>query len=554
MENSNFFVNSNLSSVHRKDSSWFSQGINMIDCDNEFCEVAMADHLDSKESMVGSIKNFFRQMFTDSSVTDVSLCIFMQTSFVESETTGWIYQTFVDNVAKFGEEHFRNVSPREMWHIPIYPQLYHKLKQYHLDWAQLAMDTCKEAGVRPWIYFRMNDLHFNHYERSFLRDPFWYQAKENGWLMGTSEYDPCMGFSGRAECAYNYAHKEVREWMLRYIEEMVLRYDAFGFELDFERNINCFNYLHDTGYQEYMNDFIRKVHKIIKKGEDKHGHDIKLMVRLAHTIEDNYTYGFDVATWVKEGLVDALVPSCEEVINSEMDIAAWRKIVGNDVALLVGFDDHVIRLSHQEANSRYRARKNQVKGFYANYISKGADGCYFNNYYRDMGALAKGLNKESVMEGLRTLLVTHQDNAPIGRQAYHPLPLAIHGKGNVGTDFPLNIGLIRTEEYVYLTVGYSSSDEEEAVALLPDEVNTEVTLAGQSPVAVEQREIQEQDVAGCYYQFKDRRALFRKSHILLRYQFKNISTDGEITVHFTNNDQTCLVVYLDLTVTPEELD
>ena len=519
-------------SIEYSDPYWYKDGVTMIDCDCDWPMYFMYDSEMTKEKIISAADRYFDMMFDNSSITDMSFCIFEQISYVDSQSMDWIYR-------KVSQKQLENDIPDEYSYLAEkYVKMYSAYTQYDLDWAQVCIDHCKERGVRPWIYLRMNDMHSINDPKSISHDSFYYEAKENGWLMGDKGYGSAPGSSQDLKDVYDFAHEEVREWMLNYIEEMFMRYDCFGYELDFMRNIYCFDYLNSTGYQEYMNDFIRKVNAIVEKAEEKHGHDIKLLIRLAHTVEDNYTFGFDVKTWVHENLVDAIVPSCEEVINSGLNIPEWRKTVGDNIALLAGLDDHLVAGSLDGADKLMTPEMKHLKGYYASFVSQGANGCYFNNHYKN--DITKHLNKTSVTEGLRTFMVTFQDTAPIGSQKYDPLPLNVGKTGFKGTDFNIDMGVIRKGEYVYLNVGYYGKE-------LKD-IKTKLTLNGNRPVAVEEVTVMPDDVTGHYYHGLDIEAK------TLRYCFENFSTDKEVKIHFTDNRSDCKVIYMDLTVSGEKID
>ena len=74
-------------------------------------------------------------------------------------------------------------------------------------------------------------------------------ALDNGWMLG-EDY-------GYFWSCYNYRFKQVRNIFLSYIEEQLSMYDVFGLELDFMREIQCFQYLTDNMDEctEIMNGF-----------------------------------------------------------------------------------------------------------------------------------------------------------------------------------------------------------------------------------------------------------------------------------------------------------
>ena len=539
------------------DPAWYGSGVNMVDCDSDWSWRFMTGDCSSKEGLLRGAERYFdNNAGPGTEITDMSFCVFCQTSWVDSAVMDWAYRTLTARVEKEG-------TIKDFERADDYPKLYRALGEYGVDWAAVCLGECKKRGIRPWIYFRMNDLHWKERPDSVFHDSFFFKARENGWLIGNKAYGWPAGTSGNIRNSYNFAVREVRERMLSYIEEMALRYgnDAFGFELDFMRNIYCFDYLNEKpGYQEYMTDFMRRAKAILKKAEEKHGHPLKLLARIAHTPEDNYLYGYDAAEWVKEGIVDVIVPSCEEVCNSQIDVAGWRKAIG-DTPLFIGFDDHVTRWIGYNARNVYAAREKHLRGFAASYYDRGADGMYYENQYASTGNV-RFIGKTTCSSGLRTFMVTEQDITPMNKPGYQPrnvvgdgwlltngetgqpLPLAVGGKGDSGTDFELDIGPIRPEEHAYLTVGYDREGD----------FGEEATLGGRKPDGAERLSVPDTDTArdatGYYYR-KD--WTLTCAPAVIRYRFDGLRADGALTVHFADPGKELNIVYMDLTVSPEEL-
>ncbi|MBE6732291.1 MAG: hypothetical protein E7564_11445 [Ruminococcaceae bacterium] len=571
---------SKFNNIKFNDPNWFKEGINFIDCDAGWpfrylpvgesqieittCSEDLQKRYQAaktrKDKLILQAESYFEKITEDSTVTDMAFCVFMQSSIVDSSYSNWLIRDTAGRVERGEEETGKlAVISKNRGGLPyrkhLYPDFYKDLTENGLDWANIAIEKCAEKGVRPWIYFRMNDLHYVDLDGCPFHDSFFYKAKENGWLIGNDAYGRPDGTSGNIKYLYNFACPEVREWMLNYIEEIILRYDAFGFGLDFMRNIYCFDYLNDTGYQEYMNDFIRKIRGAITKAEEKFGHSIKLYIRIAHTPSDNYVYGFDVETWAKEGLVDVIIASCEEVCNSNVDVDEWRKAIGKNTAFLIGCDDHVIRWLAPGAEKIYHTYEEHVKGLTASYLSRGADGMYFNNYYTITGSttsenisgiyqptvpLARHANREKASVGLRTLVISAQDIAPKNCKVNDPLPTTVSGKDGCGAEFSLNIGKIRAEEYIYLTVGYSNTEN----------FNVNVTIDGMVPNNAEEIPVNENVITGHYY---EGRAL-KRADKLVRYRFENYIKDGAMSVHFESENVNSNIVYLEISVNPDKID
>ena len=394
------------------DSKWFSDVL-LINRDPNWYSHAGWDYSNAK-SAEESIRAFFSK-FTTHSITDMLLCVFENTSMIPSDAVMWR-----------GLKGFQ----AEENGVPVsYPEnecLYRLFWEFHLDPVQIFLDIMREGGVRPWLTLRMNDVHFGADSASFLRDDFFYTAQKNGWMIGSS-----YGYYGYA---LDYGKEPVRNRMLRYIREILEKYDMFGLELDFMREIFCFDYLHNENRHAIMNDFIKQVHDMIVEAQEKWGHVIRLMVRMPRCIEDAYSFGFDALFWAKNGWVDAIVPTPRwEVSDDAIPVSAWKKAVGEDVAIFPGVETLHLKFS--------RTTDEMAKAYSAAWNAQGADGLYFNNhdYATPLHQMVYDLHRETVLKGVRRYIVTYQDIAAKGNPKYKPLPLCV----NDNASMQLSIGPVR---------------------------------------------------------------------------------------------------------------
>lgn len=385
------------------------------------------------------------------------------------------------------------------------------------DIYALMLDEVKANGIRPWISLRMNDVHYSSAKTAYLRSIFYYEAENNGFMIG-SDY-------GYFASAFDYSNSEVRDMLLAYIEEVLLRYDVFGLELDFMREIFCFDYINNPDCAEIMNDFMRQVADIVKKAEEKFGHSIKLMVRTSRSIENALTFGFDVKTWAEEGLIDVIFPSPRwEVTDSDIPVEDWKTLVGEDIAVFAGLESRNLNGSITTVE--------QVKGYGASFFSRGADGLYYQNYQyfnnRDVGV--RMLTRETMSSGKQSFTVTYQDIVPEGSTGYKPYPFTIEE----GVELPLNIGKIRADETVYLTISFNGEEGFPSV-----EINGIPSSSVETPGAV----------TGIINDAGDSVSLsdFNTS---CKYYFTGIETDGELIIKFSNS--TGISDYIDLTVEPAD--
>ena len=346
--------------------------------------------------------------FTGYGITDLALCVYEQSSVVPCGSLLWRGDKYLMKEEKGIPVDYSGLEG-----------IYRYYREYDIDPVEVYLSVMKDHGIRPWIAFRMNDAHENSAPVVYLRDQeFFDKAAENGWMIG-EEY-------GYYAHNYNFAAEPVRKRMLDYIAEIAGRYDAFGFELDFMREIYCFDFRHDHACCETMTGFIRDVRKILNDIGAKRGHDIKLSVRLARSAKEAKGYGFDAAGWAKERLVDVIVPTARwECTDSGIPVKEWREVLGDEVALIPGVETRFLKSTaiFPEISKAYAAA----------WYAEGADGFYLNNH--DYTAVERNIrsydiHRKTALEGLRRYVVTYQDITSLG-ELWHPLPMAIPGSISV---------------------------------------------------------------------------------------------------------------------------
>ena len=302
--------------------------------------------------------NEYVMNYADSGVTDLLFNIFCQSSDTPSKV-----MTFRGDLYGQTEQHGNPVDYTSYYGLNAF------YNERHIDIFAKWIAKCREVNIRPWITLRMNDCHDPDEPASLLRGELFYTAEENGWTIGEAYgyYRHCL----------NYAVPEVRQIMLDYTREQLLRYDVYGLELDFMREIYCFDYKNaDAGeIAGIMNQYMRDTAAIVKEAEEKWGHDIQLSVRMMRDLDQCYAYGFDPLTWCEEGLVDAVCVTPRFTSNdSAMPIADWKaRCKGAEI--WAGVETLV------NTNAKgCCASADVARGYGAQYLTAGADGLYLFNY------------------------------------------------------------------------------------------------------------------------------------------------------------------------------
>ena len=405
----------------------------------------------------------FVDAYAGTQITDILFDVFCQYSAVDSAIWSSCRDKYLQK-----EENGLAVD---------YTDRYKGICAFHangIDPYSVWFARCRERELYPWLSVRMNDCHCPDEEACFLRSDFFYEARAKGWTVG-EKY-------GYYRWCFDYAVPEVRRRMLGYIAELLDRYDVDGLELDFQRELFCFNYVNCPGRLEIMNGFMREVRGLVRGAERRLGHPVRLSVRIQRDIAQNRIYGFDAETWVHEGLVDLIVVSPRWTTNdSDMPLDAWKRAFP-EVEIAAGLTDLI--LQRWDLNASPAA----LAGYALQYLQEGADSIYLYNLFighhflaatagvprmteaalYELYAAHDRSGKTSVYDCVnrtcgeigtaaassRRHIVTWQDSVPEGAEGWKPLPMR---EGEV----PIRTGRLTAGRKAALLLGFSEGGPED---------------------------------------------------------------------------------------------
>ena len=155
--------------------------------------------------------NAFVDQYANSTITHLFLCPNAQRASFRSTTRDAIWDPV------------KGVEPQDVW-----PQNGKRLFEAGLDPYTIWIARCREKQISPWLSMRMNDVHSVDDESHFLHSTFWHEHHEY-WRVPHGSAAPWVNR------ALNYAHAAVREHQMRFVRELLERYDADGLELDWMR-------------------------------------------------------------------------------------------------------------------------------------------------------------------------------------------------------------------------------------------------------------------------------------------------------------------------------
>jgi len=218
----------------------------------------------------------------------------------------------------------------------------------------LVCGRCHRHGMHLYASLRMNDGHFafpppaepdfgvphpdqlwNHQrgaEASPLTSELWRRHPE--YRIGRNW--PGSVFSADL---LDYAHPEVRDWWLSIITDIAARFEVDGVELDFMRNPFFFGPDRVAAGRPLMTAFVREVRGVLDEAGGRQGRHLGMAVRCPTALAGCDAIGLDVETWVRDGLLDVLIPSPTRTNKFETDLRPLAAVSrGTRCQVLAGVD------------------------------------------------------------------------------------------------------------------------------------------------------------------------------------------------------------------------
>ncbi|MCP4641813.1 MAG: hypothetical protein GY851_15325 [bacterium] len=166
-----------------------------------------------------------------------------------------------------------------------------KLDAAGIDYFQVVMDRCKHHNVEFIAGIRMNDRHEIPPGTFIKEHPEWKLKAFNSNAM-------------------DYTVPEIRQHILDVTQETLDRYDVDGIEYDYMRWCHMFDPGKGKENAHLLTDMHRKARKLVDEAAERRGRSrLKFGVRVPQTPYENEVLGFDIKTWIQEGLVDYVVPA-----------------------------------------------------------------------------------------------------------------------------------------------------------------------------------------------------------------------------------------------------
>ena len=307
---------------------------------------------------------------------------------------------------------------------PAWPANAKRLADAGIDPYREWIDASRRRGISPWLSLRLNDLHGCLATNAFQLSTFWRTRRD---LYRVPGKDPLSQRGAWTDFALDYSHDEVRRHYLRLAEELLTRYDADGLELDFLRFPRHLTPGREREQAPLMTKFVWSVRMAANAAGKARGRRIALSARVPEWREAARAFGLDVATWVREGLVDEVVPcNMWAASNFDLRIDEWTRelaAIRPSVRVTPGTDFSVNGESGTQNLMDYAAYCGWADCMYA----RGASDFYlFNVSYlapeTQRTVYMKGLGAGTVAGNRRRYPLTYHDGVAEGMAAGKALP------------------------------------------------------------------------------------------------------------------------------------
>lgn len=323
------------------------QGI-MLNLDNTAHGVSGAT---TEEDLVA-----WANQFKGTHVTDIVMNIAESASMFPSRF-GWYGDKYNQTVENGHPVDYSKGLPKNLYeHFIVNKQ----------DYLKTLTKALPEAGINMWMSIRMNDAHDRGNPTSVLFTDFYHEHPEYRRVQYKTKHEGAMAY------VYDYGYETIRNKYLDLIDETLERYDVYGFQLEWQRNMWVWKIGHEYLGVEIMNQFMRDAKAIVTKYEEKYGHKIMFSVQVAPDPQVNYDFGFDVVRWAREGIIDMVVPKGRWATTcNEIPVAYWKSLVESYGVQVVPDIEHRVICSGKPANCFHDIET--YAGTAALYLSQGAD-------------------------------------------------------------------------------------------------------------------------------------------------------------------------------------
>lgn len=173
----------------------------------------------------------------------------------------------------------------------------------------------------------------------------------------------------------DFKHQEVRDERFALVAETLERYPVDGFELQLDYGLHYFHPSQVQDGLEIMTSWIAEVFRAVKASGDQR----ELAIRVPASIEGCLSIGLDVQEWIRQGIVDVLIPqtlSGPELLNHNADFRPFVEAAKDSECRI-----NAALQSHIDSDRLAEATTEMIRGAACNYWDQGIDGLYLAHWF-----------------------------------------------------------------------------------------------------------------------------------------------------------------------------
>lgn len=308
------------------------------------------------------------------------------------------------------------------------------------DSAAVVIEHGHKAGLDVFLSLRINDGHDGLLPGG-LNDPNMAPQRHAhpDWLLGVSP-EMMDGVTARlsehTKFAYNFAVPEVRQYILTLVKEAIANYDLDGFDLDFCRQPSLFKNGEAARGAPLVTELLRQIRGALEVKGRASGKTLLLSVRVPPSLVATKKVGLEVATWIKERIVDIVVvgepggwhyrlPIEEYLALAQgtdckiiaQDLCAFREDRGRSATVLFGEPNYYTTEQFRAVAARHWQAGAQGQYIWNQHFLKfSADDKFDRQHWKEIGT-------PEALEHLDK----HYLVGPVGRGGSLPIELAVAG-------------------------------------------------------------------------------------------------------------------------------
>jgi len=169
----------------------------------------------------------------------------------------------------------------------------------------------------------------------------------------------------------DFKHKEVRDERFAIIREVLTEYSVDGFELQLAQEPYFFHPKELDEGRGIMTDWVARVYEEVKRS----GSDRELVIRVPNSIEKANELALDVGQWVKNRIVDVLVPNPTPLTQMTDFSPILNVTKDTGIRVIVPIGDGI------GTDRRGSSTLSSQRGAATNYWEQGIDGLYLGGWH-----------------------------------------------------------------------------------------------------------------------------------------------------------------------------